>query len=140
MRPVQFFQTRRKLIRFERAFDKSLPGFEEKLGKSSWAVYPGSRLLRRAALQPGGPSAALITRAPALQASEETQKVGIHGISRQPGLVPVVKNYRYHRLLKRRQPHEGNSFRPPAFDDHRSSVLPFTIPEGIMKTKRFAPM
>jgi hypothetical protein len=33
---------------------------------SSWAVYLGSRPLRRAALPPGGPSAALRTRKPAL--------------------------------------------------------------------------
>jgi hypothetical protein len=54
--------------------------------------------------------------------------------------VPVITNYRYHQLLERRQPHEGNSQRPPAIDNHRSLVLPFMIPEGIIKMKRFAPM
>jgi hypothetical protein len=33
-------------------------------------------------------------------------------------------------LLEKRQPHEGNSFRPPAIDNHRSSVPPFMIPRG----------
>jgi hypothetical protein len=63
--PVQSFKARRKLIRFEWTVDMSLGGFDEKLRVSSWAVYPVSRPLRRAALLPGGPSAALRARKPA---------------------------------------------------------------------------
>jgi hypothetical protein len=125
---------------FKRAAYMSHCGFSEKLKESSWAVYLISKPLRRAVLLPGGPSAALITRRPFLQASEEAIRVGIQGISRQPGIgagrhVPPISSIAVLTSTARRK-----QFAPTAFDNHRSSMLPFKIPEGILKMKRLAPM
>jgi hypothetical protein len=140
MRPVQSLKARRTLFKFKRAVDRSLPGFDEKLRLSSWAVYLVSRPLRRTALPPGGPSATLRIRKPALSASEEAKRIDIHGLSRQPGLGANRYEPPTSSIADKTSTARRKQFPPTAFDNHRSSMLPFNIPEGIPKMKRLAPM